>query len=137
LCSSPFRYMCTIKLLKTVVKHIDKYRRHCLWRGTDINAKKPLQAAWNLVCKPKKQGGLGVIHIEKQNKVLLMKNLHKLLNRLDISWVNIMWNNYYNNDTIPTERPVGSFLVESHPKKPPHLQRASTSEGGDGRTTLL
>jgi hypothetical protein len=38
-----------------------------------------------------------------------MKNLHKLLNRIDISWVNIIWNNYYNNDTIPTERPVGSF----------------------------
>jgi hypothetical protein len=34
-------YMCTLRLPKTVIKQIDKYRRHCLWRGADINAKKP------------------------------------------------------------------------------------------------
>jgi hypothetical protein len=43
--SLPTYYMCTLKLPKTVIKHIDKFRRHCLWRGADINAKKPLQVA--------------------------------------------------------------------------------------------
>jgi hypothetical protein len=50
-------YMCTLKLAKTVIKQIDKLRRHCLWRGTDINAKKPSQVVWKSVCKPKTQGG--------------------------------------------------------------------------------
>ena len=33
--------MCTFLLPKTVVKQIDKYRKHCLWRGSDIHSKKP------------------------------------------------------------------------------------------------
>jgi hypothetical protein len=48
--------MCTLKLPKTVIKHIDKFRSHCLWRGAYINAKKPPQVAWKTVCKPKAQG---------------------------------------------------------------------------------
>jgi hypothetical protein len=42
--------MCTYLLPKTVIKQIDKYRKHCLWRGSDLNSKKPPKAAWKLVC---------------------------------------------------------------------------------------
>jgi hypothetical protein len=93
--SLPTYYMCTLKLPKTVIKHIDKFRRHCLWRGADLNAKKPPQVAWKSVCKPKFQGGLGVINLELQNKALLMKNLHKFYNKADIPWINIIWANHY------------------------------------------
>jgi hypothetical protein len=31
---------CTLKLYKGIVDQIDKYRKHCLWRGSDINSKK-------------------------------------------------------------------------------------------------
>jgi hypothetical protein len=55
--SLPTFYMCTLKLPKTVIKQIDKLRRHCLWRGADINAKKLPQVAWKSVCRPKSQGG--------------------------------------------------------------------------------
>lgn len=64
--------MCTLRLPKTIVKQIDRYRRHCLWRGSDINAKKPPQAAWGTTCKPKAQGGLGIINVTTQNKALFM-----------------------------------------------------------------
>jgi hypothetical protein len=37
LSSLPTYYMCMLRLPKTVIKHIDKYRRHCLWRDVDIN----------------------------------------------------------------------------------------------------
>jgi hypothetical protein len=33
--------------------------------GNDINDRKPPKAAWKLVTKPKEEGGLGVIDIEK------------------------------------------------------------------------
>lgn len=36
---------CTIKLPKGVVKQSDKYGKHCLWRGADLNAKQPPKAA--------------------------------------------------------------------------------------------
>jgi hypothetical protein len=43
--SLPTFYICTIKLPISIIKQIDKYRRHCLWRGGDLNAKKPPLAA--------------------------------------------------------------------------------------------
>lgn len=51
--------MSSFLLPKIVVKQIDKYRKHCLWRGSDLNCKKPPKAAWPLVCLPKDEGVLG------------------------------------------------------------------------------
>jgi hypothetical protein len=117
--------MCTLRIPKSVIKLIDKYRRHCLWRSANINAKKPPQVAWNLVREPKKQDALGVLHIETQNKALLVKNMHKLFNRLAIPWVELYgiitqrWH-------IIVREVSGFILVERRPKKPPHLQRTDT-----------
>ena len=44
-----------------------------------------------MVCKPKVEGGLGVIDIEKQNKALLIKNFHKFYNRNDLPWVHLVY----------------------------------------------
>jgi hypothetical protein len=56
--------MCTFSLPKTIIKHIDKYRKHCLWRGSDINSRKPSKAAWPMICIPKEEGGLGVHNLD-------------------------------------------------------------------------
>src|SRR6185312_8171950 len=45
----PMFTMCTLSLHKTVIKQIDKFRKHCLWRGADINDRRPPKAAWELV----------------------------------------------------------------------------------------
>jgi hypothetical protein len=55
--------MSTYLLLKTIIKQIDKSRKHCLWRGSDANIRKPPKAAWPLVCVPKEEGGLGVLNL--------------------------------------------------------------------------
>jgi hypothetical protein len=55
----PTFHLCTFKMHKTVIHQIDKYRKHCLWRGEDINDKRPPKAAWSMVCLPKKIRGLG------------------------------------------------------------------------------
>jgi hypothetical protein len=52
----PTFLMGVIKLQPTVVKMIDKYRKHCFWRGPDLNAKKPPLVAWQLATRPKKDG---------------------------------------------------------------------------------
>jgi hypothetical protein len=76
--SLPTYFMCTLKLPKTVIKQIDKFRRHCLWRGADINAKNHLKLLGKQSANQKLRG-LGVINLELQNKALLMKCLHKFL----------------------------------------------------------
>jgi hypothetical protein len=56
--------MSTYLLPKTVIKQIDKFRKYCLWRGSDVNNKKPPKAAWKLVCDTKENGGLGVLNLQ-------------------------------------------------------------------------
>ena len=36
----PTFHMCALSLPKGVIKQIDIFRKHCLWRGADINSKK-------------------------------------------------------------------------------------------------
>jgi len=54
----PTYFMCTLQLPKTVVDIIDKFRKNCLWRGSDINAKGYNLAAWEMVMQPKNKGVL-------------------------------------------------------------------------------
>ena len=57
----------------------------------------------------KKEGGLGVLNLRTQNEALLMKHLHKFFNRKDIPWVQLIWENYYNDGSLPGQRKRGSF----------------------------
>ena len=61
----PTFHMCALSLPKGVIKQIDKFRKHCLWRGADINSIKSPKAAWEMVYVPKEDGGLGIINLEK------------------------------------------------------------------------
>jgi hypothetical protein len=45
-----------VNLLPTIKRMIDKYRTHCMYRGSDLNGKKPPLAAWNLATRQKKTG---------------------------------------------------------------------------------
>jgi hypothetical protein len=93
--------MSSFLLPKIVIKQIAKYRKHCLWRGSDISSKKPSKAAWPLVCLPKPEGGLGVLNLTVQNESLLLKHLHKFYNRVQIPWVQLVWTKYYSRDRLP------------------------------------
>jgi hypothetical protein len=89
LSSLPMFYLCSLKLYQWVLAEVDKYRRHCLWRDKDLQKKNPPLAAWDLVCKTKKQGGLGVLNLTVQNDCLLMKHVHKFYNHADLPWVHL------------------------------------------------
>jgi hypothetical protein len=47
LSSLPIFYMCSVKVPIGILNQVEKYRRHCLWRGGDLNDKKPPLAAGN------------------------------------------------------------------------------------------
>lgn len=133
----PTFFMCTLALPKGIIKQIDKYRKHCLWRGSDINAKTPPKAAWTMVCTPKAQGGLGVIDIEKQNKALLMKNLHKFYNKSDVPWVNLVWEKHYKNGKLPSHIKKGSFWWRDTLKILPDFKQMATPHPHLGDSILL
>jgi hypothetical protein len=103
--------MYTFSLPKTIIKQINKYRKHCLWRGSDINNKKPPKATWAMVCISKEEGGLGVLNLRTQNGCLLLKHLGKFFNRVNVPWVQLVWNRYYSDGKLPrlTSNFRGSF----------------------------
>ena len=93
--------MSTFLLPKTIIKQVDKFRKHCLWQGSDVNNRKPSRVAWPMVCVPKDEGGLGVLNLRTYNECLLLTHLHKFYNRQDIPWVQLVWHLYYTNDRLP------------------------------------
>jgi hypothetical protein len=105
----PTFYMCTFSLHVTIREQIDKYRKHCLWRGSDESNRVNAKAAWTMVTTAKEDGGLGVLDLKTQNEALLIKNLHKFFNRVDIPWVNLIWEKYYSNGRLPNHTRKGSF----------------------------
>lgn len=80
----PTFYMCSLKLPPQIIKQIDIYRKHCLWSRGDITRRGTCLVAWETACKPKDQGGLGIIDIKSQNNALLLKFLDKFYNKADI-----------------------------------------------------
>jgi hypothetical protein len=86
LSSYPTFLMGLLKVHKTVIKQLDKYRKHLLWRGADLTDRKPPKAAWHLVCLPKTEVSLGVMDLYVQNDALLLKNLHKFFNKANLPW---------------------------------------------------
>ena len=102
--------MCTLKFPPKLIEILDKIRRRCLWtKKTEYGDRCNSLAAWDLVCRPKKNGGLGVINLNINNEALLLKFLHKFINRLDVPWVNLIWDDNYDGKIPHAVDPVGSF----------------------------
>ena len=135
--SLPTFYLCTLELPKQVIKQIDKFRKHCLWRGSNINGTGYPKAAWKLVCKGKAEGGLGIINLEAQNQALLMKNIDKFYNRKDIPWVQMVWEKHYRNNRLPGQVKKGSFGWRDILKILPKFKEIAEVQIRDGRTCLL
>jgi hypothetical protein len=86
LSSLPIFFMYCLDIPVSIKKQIVKYMRHCLWRkkNNEVHSRGPTLVAWEKICRPKNQGGLGVLDLYTQNEVLLLTNLHKFFNRHDI-----------------------------------------------------
>lgn len=132
----PTFYMCSLKIPPQVIKQIDTFRKHYLWTKGDINRKGKNIAAWDTACKPKDQGGLGIIDLQSQNDALLMKFLDKFYNSADIPWVTVTWTRFYsNNQTPPHARsPVGSFCWKDILKPFAKFQEIATCQPNKGNT---
>lgn len=105
----PLHYLCSLEISKGVIEVINRARRHCLWRKKKEDGKINSLASWDMICKPKVKGGLGIINLELQNKCLLMKHQHKLYNNEDLPWVKLVRDAYYYNEVPHNVTVCGSF----------------------------
>jgi hypothetical protein len=109
LSSMPLHFLCSLQLPIGLTNQLDRILRQCLWRDKDGMPKQSL-AAWELVCKPKSKGGLGIVNFQKQNAALLIKILDKFYNKRDLPWVNLIWEKHYAGKVPHAESLCGSFL---------------------------
>jgi hypothetical protein len=108
LSSMPIFFLCSLDIPEGILKQVNRIIRQCLWRKRGEDSSGVSLASWEMVCKPKDKGGLGILDFSKLNEGLLMKHLHKFYNKQDTPWVQLVWN-YYNNEVPHASKLCGSF----------------------------
>src|SRR4051812_21592298 len=58
--------------------------------GKVMRPKKYRLARWDIICRPKEQGGLGIKNLEVKNRCLLSKWLYRLSAETEGMWVQIL-----------------------------------------------
>jgi hypothetical protein len=90
-----------------------------------------------MVCKPKENGGLGVVNFQKKNNALLLKHLDKFYNKSDTPWVQLIWSSYYTNSVPHSARPCGSFWWRDIMHLSGSFTEVATIEPGMGDSFLF
>jgi hypothetical protein len=135
--SLPMFYLCSLKVYQWIIAEVDKYRRHCLWRDKELQKKNPPLAAWELLCRTKDHGGLGVLNLSVQNDCLLMKHLHKFYNKANLPWVSMSWELYYSTSLPPARTREVSFWWRDCLKLLPRFKDLAKCEFVQGNAILL
>src|SRR4051812_39469694 len=92
-------YMISFFLLpKGVLTKVGYFRSRFFWQG-DSEKKKYRLARWNMVCRPKEFGGLGIHDLQVKNTALLGKCLFKLLTE-DGVWQTMLWRKYVGSKAV-------------------------------------
>ena len=76
-----------------VQKRLDFFRSRFFWWSDEAKWKYHL-ARWDVLCRPKDQGGLGIENLEIKNKCLMSKWLYMLEIDLEGMWAHILRNKY-------------------------------------------
>ena len=98
LTSLPMFMLSFLEIPKGVRKRLDFYRSRFFWQCDQLKRKYRL-TKWNIICRPKDQGGLGVEVLEIKNRCLLSKWLFKLLNEEGV-WQQLLKNKYFTDKTL-------------------------------------
>jgi len=90
--------MSFFEIPKGVLENLDHFRSRFFWQGSSEKLKYRL-GKWDILCRPKDQGGLGILDLQLQNKCLLAKWLVDLLNT-DGMWQTLLTNKYLRSKSL-------------------------------------
>ena len=134
--SLPIFFLCILSLPKGILKQLERIQRQCLWRQYGQEKGHSL-AAWPLVCRPKKKGGLGILNLGLQNDALLLKYLNKFYNKADVPWVSLVWDSYYYQRVPHDTTLCGSFWWRDICKLVDKYQAVTSVTVGKGDSVLF
>jgi hypothetical protein len=136
LASMPLHFLCSLQLPVGLTNQLDRILRQCLWRDKDGMPKQSL-AAWDMICKPKLKGGLGIVNFQKQNAALLLKFLDKFYNKKELPWVKLIWFAHYEGKIPHEEKLCGSFWWRDVMKHVDNYRGVAAITHGKGDTVLF
>ncbi|XP_057444772.1 uncharacterized protein LOC130737018 [Lotus japonicus] len=91
--SLPSYCMQTMLIPKSVCEKLDQLQRNFVW-GSENGKRKVSQVSWEVICSPKKQGGLGFRRTSDFNEALLMKAGWELIHNPNSLWVRVLRGKY-------------------------------------------
>ncbi|CAN1142695.1 Putative ribonuclease H protein At1g65750 [Linum perenne] len=94
--SIPAYAMQTTLLPASITKDIDARIRNFVWGSTSDKRKTHL-ISWDVVCRPKSEGGLGLKKAKELNEAFMMKLGWLILKAPEKLWVNILASKYLKN----------------------------------------
>ncbi|CAN1163243.1 LINE-1 retrotransposable element ORF2 protein [Linum perenne] len=94
--SIPAYAMQTTLLPASITKDIDARIRNFVWGSTNDKRKTHL-ISWDVVCRPKSEGGLGLKKEKELNEAFMMKLGWLILKAPEKLWVNILTSKYLKN----------------------------------------
>lgn len=89
----PYYVMQTVRLPVNVVDEVERINRQFFW-GDDSGKRKMHTVAWENICLPKEQGGLGLRRLRDMNMALLAKLGWRLLTEPDKLWTQTLTAKY-------------------------------------------
>src|SRR3989337_1881294 len=109
LTSMPMFLLSFFEVPKGVRKRLDFFRSRFFWQSDEAKKKYRL-SRWDIICRPKDQGGLGIENLEIKNKCLMSKWLYRLSLETDGMWALILRNKYLQSKSLAqvTARPNDS-----------------------------
>ncbi|KAL0304923.1 UNVERIFIED_CONTAM: putative ribonuclease H protein [Sesamum calycinum] len=124
-------------LPKGVLKNLEQKMRTFLWQGH--TGRGNAKVAWDQICKPKAEGGLGISSLITMNQALILKQLWRILQNDGTSiWVDWIQQYRLRHSTVWTfNRRTGSWSWKKVIKLRHLLQRGVIYKVGDGSSFSL
>ncbi|KAK4384719.1 putative ribonuclease H protein [Sesamum angolense] len=136
--SSLHTYWASVFILpKGILKIIEGKMRKFLWQGA--SGRGNAKVAWDQICKPKEEGGLGIRSMLAMNQALMLKHLWRILQNDGTSiWVDWIQHYRLRNSTIWTfNGATGSWSWKKLIKLRPLLQSGVCYKVGNGSVFSL
>lgn len=149
LSSLPLYLFSFFKAPKVVIKELTQIQRDFLW-GSHEEERKICWVSWEDICKPKKEGGLGVKNLEVFNISLLAKWKWRCIHDHNALWRDLLAFRYGNliaKQTCSLDRSWGTkdsiwwrdlmLLEKDLSQNQNFFQRAVSCDVGDGQSILF
>jgi len=115
----------------SLIKDLERWMRNFLWSG-DINQKKLVTVSWHKVCKPFKEGGLGIRNLSDINEAGNVKLCWDIM-QSNLQWASFMRNRVLRKNKLITYH-VSSSIWCSAKYRLPSILNNSIWQIGDGKS---